>query len=71
MKRRYFLAAIGAISLSIAACSDEKKSDPATSYEKFRERLQNIIGDLRVESVSPHENSVDLRRIGPGWCLSR
>jgi GDP-D-mannose dehydratase len=19
----------------------------------------------------PHENSVDLRRIGPGWCLSR
>jgi hypothetical protein len=23
------------------------------SYEKFRERLQNIIGDLRVESVSP------------------
>jgi hypothetical protein len=53
MKRRYFLAAIGAISLSIAACSDEKKSDPATSYEKFRERLQNIINDLRVESVSP------------------
>ena len=52
MKRRYFLAAIAAISLSIAACSDEKKSDPATSYEKFRERLQNIIGALRVESVS-------------------
>ncbi|MGC1948845.1 MAG: hypothetical protein WA679_14980, partial [Pseudolabrys sp.] len=23
------------------------------SYEKFRERLQNIINDLRVESVSP------------------
>jgi hypothetical protein len=34
MKRRYFLAAITAVSLSIAACSDEKKSDlPATSSD--------------------------------------
>jgi hypothetical protein len=34
MKRCYFLAAIAAVSLSIAACSDEKKSDlPATSSD--------------------------------------
>jgi len=34
MKRRYFLAAIAAVSLSIAACSDEKKSDlPAASSD--------------------------------------
>ena len=34
MKKRYFLAAIAAVSLSIAACSDEKKSDlPAASSD--------------------------------------